>query len=181
MAGDSWKLTVQSHGDPKGQLKGRSKLAFKKFSLSPSPVLIPCSPHTCDMFWSHQLPGVPSLLGLYLLFVSNKHRPMEKKKMSRRGFMHMSVQWKKRRCRGGDLCTCSSQGKPRYTLFPARPPPAPSPLPPGPWPLAARLVDKGWCRGVKDVSYQASKSAWCITAIITAYDDKRARESRRRL
>ena len=24
----------------------------------PFPVLIPCSPHTCDMFWSHQLPGV---------------------------------------------------------------------------------------------------------------------------
>ena len=29
------------------------------------------------MFWSHQLPGVPSLLGLYLLFVFNKHSPME--------------------------------------------------------------------------------------------------------
>ena len=38
------------------------------------------------MFWSHQLPGVPSLLGLYLLFVFNKHSPMEKKNGSgRRG------------------------------------------------------------------------------------------------
>ena len=45
----------------------------RKFSLSPSPVLIPCSPDTCDMFWSHQLPGVPSSLGLYLSFVFNKH------------------------------------------------------------------------------------------------------------
>ena len=30
-------------------------------------------PHTCDMFWSHQLPGVPSSLGQYPLFVFNKH------------------------------------------------------------------------------------------------------------
>ena len=30
----------------------------KSFPYIPYPVLIPCSPHTCDMFWSHQLPGV---------------------------------------------------------------------------------------------------------------------------
>ena len=35
-----------------------------------------------QMFWSHQLPGVPSLLGLYLLFVFNKHSPMEKRKLA---------------------------------------------------------------------------------------------------
>ena len=51
----------------------------KSFPYIPYPVLIPCSPHTCDMFWSHQLPGVPSSLGLYLLFVFNKHSPMGKK------------------------------------------------------------------------------------------------------
>ena len=36
------------------------------------------------MFWSHQLPGVPSSLGLYLLFVFNKHSPMGKKDYKRK-------------------------------------------------------------------------------------------------
>eukprot|EP00964_Phaeocystis_antarctica_P066315 scaffold40062_cov67-Phaeocystis_antarctica.AAC.3 len=30
------------------------------------------------MFWSHQVPGVPGLLGLYVLFVFNKHSPVGK-------------------------------------------------------------------------------------------------------
>ena len=32
-------------------------------------ILFPCSPHTCDMFWSHQLPGV--LVYCFQVFFAN--------------------------------------------------------------------------------------------------------------